>query len=118
MVLIPVLITSGFIPEDVLNIPILKPLTELPQIAWPLIAGIGTLVGFPLYTNRIIIGSLCGALIGLGAFFGAYHYVFLRQLVFDNDRYFAFEFAIGGLIGAIPGLILYAILKAISDKIT
>ena len=89
---------AGFMPEwDV-----------LPATSWLAIAAIGSavagVIGFPRQWLR---ASISGAIAGSGGLIGLLLYIFLRYQLFDSDTFFRLEFAIGMILGALPGLLLF-----------
>jgi hypothetical protein len=92
---VPALIVSGFMPGWNL----------LPLGAWLGIAGAGGAIGGTIAAPRPVPGLVAGAVTAAGALLGVVGYVFVRSLI--SDSFLNLEIAIGALVGAAPGLILF-----------
>ena len=103
-VIIPGMIVSDFMPEW----------NVLPFSVWLSIAGVGSAIGAAIATKRFFIGSVCGAIAGVGAIIGVYKYVDIRLFFTGSDVFLIFELVLAAAIGSAPGFILYLI----SVKIT
>jgi hypothetical protein len=95
--LVPAMIVAGFMPDwDV-----------LPFAGWLAIAAVGGAIAGAIATTRPLIGVLSGALMGAGVLVGIWGYVNARAALTGNATFFKLELAIGALLGAAPGAILY-----------
>ena len=95
--IIPGMIVSGFMPEW----------NVLPYAGWFAIAAIGSAIAGAIATPMIVRGAISGAIAGVGMMIGLWLYVVLRSSLTGNHTFFKIELAIGGMLGAAPGLVLY-----------
>ena len=96
-IILPGMIVSGFMPEW----------NVLPFHLWLIIATLGGALGGALAVEKRIPGLISGALVGAGALFGIITYVSIRASLTGNNTFLKIELALGALIGAIPGLLVY-----------
>ncbi len=94
----PGLMVSGFMPDW----------NVLPFGGWLAIAGVGSAIAGAIATPRLVRGAIAGLLAGLGAMFGLWLYVMVRSALIPSNTFFNLELVIGGMLGAAPGLVLFA----------
>lgn len=95
--IIPGMMVSGFMPE----------LNVLPVAGWVAIAMVGSAIAGAIATPLTVRGAISGMIAGLGAMMGLWMYVVVRHALIDNGTFFKLELVIGGMLGAIPGALLY-----------
>ena len=96
-IIIPGMIVTGFMPD--MNI--------LPSYGWTAVGMAGAALGCVISTKKILLGSVCGGLVGAGAILGLTTYVDIRVYLTGTSTFYSLELLIGGLIGAVPGILLY-----------
>jgi hypothetical protein len=97
-IVVPGLIMAGFMPA----------FNVLPAFGWILMAMIGSGGAGAIATpRRWLQGTLSGAVIGGGALLGILLYVELRSSLIQTPFFLRLEIAIGAILGAIPGSILF-----------
>ncbi|MBE9030354.1 hypothetical protein IQ266_11490 [filamentous cyanobacterium LEGE 11480] len=81
--------------------------TNLPITHWLMISTIGLIIGGGLYKpRRWWKSAIVWAMIGTGALMGLLLYIYVRALILP-DIFLRIEWAIGLLMGAMPGMLLY-----------
>jgi hypothetical protein len=95
---VPAMIVSGFMPEW----------NVLPLFGWVAIAAVGAAVGGAIATPKTVRGLVAGAAMGIGVLLGVYAYVAVRGAVSGHHTFLKLEVVVGALIGAAPGMWLYA----------
>lgn len=95
--LIPGMIVSGFMPKW----------NVLPIAGWVAVAAVGAAIAGAIATPLLVRGAISGAIMGVGVMLGLWLYVQLRTALLGDVAFLKFELAVGGLIGALPGFVLY-----------
>ena len=94
---VPGLIASGFFPQ----------FNVLPSVVWLSIAAFGGMVAGLVASPSPVWGSVSGFVAGAGVIPGIWGYVAVRSMLTESNEFLRLEIAIGALLGATPGLILY-----------
>src|SRR5438132_8049830 len=94
---IPAMIASGFMPEW----------NVLPFLGWLAIATLGAGIAGAIATPLWSRGALAGALMGAGVLLGIWLYVTIRAGLTGHHTFLRIELAVGALLGATPGMLLF-----------
>ena len=95
--LFPGMMVSGFMPNW----------NVLPVAGWVVVAMVGSAIAGAIATPLMVRGAISGIVAGLGMMIGLWMYVAIRSALTGNNTFFKLELAIGGLLGAAPGMLLY-----------
>lgn len=95
--ILPGMIVTGFVPN----------LFHLPFACWLLVAAVGSAVAGVISTPLAFRGLITGAVSGVGVMLGILAYVFARFIFTDDTVFNNYEIGLGGILGAVPGSLLY-----------